>query len=76
MFAAFVNSQGGSRTVAPAGSATRRLATNPIAFGIPSFDALEFDLVLDMATSQVAHGKIREREATGDPIPEGWTRTR
>ncbi|MFB6124094.1 MAG: Ldh family oxidoreductase [Haloferacaceae archaeon] len=73
LFAAFVNSQGGGHTVAPAGSATRRLSTNPIAFGIPAFDALEFDLVLDMATSQVAHGKIREREATGDPIPEGWT---
>jgi uncharacterized oxidoreductase len=73
LFAAFVNSQSGGFTVAPAGSADRLLSTNPLAFGIPTFDELEFDLVLDMATSQVAHGKIREREATGDPIPEGWT---
>lgn len=73
LFAAFVNSQAGGYTVAPAGSADRKLSTNPIAFGVPTFGALDFPFVLDMATSQVAHGKIRELEATGDPVPAGWT---
>jgi uncharacterized oxidoreductase len=73
IFASFTNSGGGSHTVAPAGTADRKLSTNPVAFGVPTFDALPFDVVLDMATSQVAHGKIRERYATGEPIPEGWT---
>lgn len=70
---AFVNTQGGARTVAPPGSADRLLSTNPVAVGLPTFDALDFPVVLDAATSQVAHGKIRERAATGEPIPEGWT---
>lgn len=73
LFGAFINTQAHSATVAPPGSAERRLATNPIAFGIPTFDALDFPLVHDMATSQVAHGKIRERVPTGDPVPDDWT---
>lgn len=68
-----VAAQGGTETVAPAGSADRRYSTNPIAFGVPTFDALEFPLVLDMATSQVAHGKIRTLAENDEPIPEGWT---
>ena len=74
-FAAFVNVQGSAQTVAPPGSADRRLATNPLAFGVPAFGALDFPLVFDAATSQVAHGKIRERAATGDPVPPDWTVT-
>jgi len=72
---AFVNLQGGGPLVAPAGSADRRLATNPISVGVPTFGGLEFPLVLDMATSQVAHGKISRHEATGDPLPDAWTAT-
>jgi uncharacterized oxidoreductase len=71
----FVNTGGTSRTVAPPGSADRLFGTNPITVGIPTFDALEFPIVLDMATSQVAHGKITERAVDGEPIPEGWTVT-
>lgn len=62
----------GSQYVAPAGSADRRLSTNPIAIGLPTFDALDFDLVLDIATSQVAHGKIKQRATEGTPLPEEW----
>jgi len=72
LFAAFVNSGGKFQTVAPTGSATRRLSTNPIAFAVPTFDELPFRIVLDMATSQVAGGKIRERAANNEPLPEGW----
>lgn len=75
LFASFVNTQGGSATVAPPGSADRSLSTNPIAFGIPTFDALPFPIVLDMATSQVANGKIRERLARDEPVPDEWTIT-
>jgi uncharacterized oxidoreductase len=71
-FAAFVNSQGGGYNVAPAGSATRLLSTNPVCFGAPTFDALPFDVVLDVATSQVAHGKVRAKAWTGASIPVGW----
>lgn len=70
---AFVNTQGGAQTVGPAGSADRLLSTNPISVSVPTFDALEFDIVLDIATSQVANGKIYEKEAADEQIPEGWT---
>lgn len=68
----FVNTQGGGQRVAPAGSTERRLSTNPLVVGVPTFGALPHDVVLDMATSQVAHGKLRERRHSGEPVPEGW----
>jgi uncharacterized oxidoreductase len=72
VFAAFVNTQGSGLSVAPAGSAERKLATNPVAVGVPTFGELEFPLVFDAATSQVAHGKVRRHEAAGKELPEGW----
>lgn len=72
LFGAWVNTGGLGLLVAPAGSVTPRLATNPLSFGTPSFGALEFPIVLDMATSQVAHGKISKRAVEGEPLPEGW----
>ena len=70
-FAAFVSNPG-SAWVAPAGCAERRFSTNPIAIGVPTFDALPFPFVLDIATSQVAHGKIKEHHASGEPLPAEW----
>ena len=75
LFGAFVNTQGGAQTVALPGSADRLLSTNPISFGAPTFDALAFDIVLDMATSQVANGKIYERGAAEEELPAEWTVT-
>lgn len=75
LFGAFVNTQGGAQTVALPGSADRLLSTNPISFGAPTFDALAFDVVLDMATSQVANGKIYERAAAEEDLPAEWTVT-
>ncbi|MFC4990124.1 Ldh family oxidoreductase [Saliphagus infecundisoli] len=75
LFASWVNLQGGSQRVAPAGSADRRLGTNPLTFAVPTFGALPFDLVFDAATSQVAHGKIIERDGSGEELPETWTTT-
>ena len=75
MVTVYSNTQGGTATVAPPGSATRTLSTNPIAAGVPTFDAAPFDVVLDMATSQVANGKIRARGAAGKDVPAEWTVT-
>lgn len=72
LFAAWVNTGGAVSLVAPVGRTDRRLATNPLAFGVPSFGALPFPIVLDMATSQVAHGKITKRAVEGKTIPSGW----
>lgn len=64
--------KGTSDRVAPPGSVERRLATNPIAFGIPTFSAVGFPIVLDIATSQVAHGKVRAKAKNNASLPEGW----
>jgi LDH2 family malate/lactate/ureidoglycolate dehydrogenase len=56
--------------VAPFGGREARLGTNPISIGIPS--DLEGPMVLDMATSAVAAGKIGLAVARGEKIPEGW----
>lgn len=71
VFGAFTKSR--SVRVTVPGATERVLSTNPVTWGVPTFDALPFPLVLDMATSQVAHGKISQRAATGDPLPEDWT---
>ncbi|AUV83457.1 hypothetical protein C2R22_18910 [Salinigranum rubrum] len=70
LFVALV--RGSTQSVAPPNSADRCFSTNPVVFGVPTFDALSFSIVIDMATSQVAHGKIRTKAADGEPIPEGW----
>jgi len=75
LFASWVNLQGGSQRIAPHGAAERRLGTNPLTFAVPAFGALPFDPVYDGATSQVAHGKIVERDGTGEDIPPEWTIT-
>jgi LDH2 family malate/lactate/ureidoglycolate dehydrogenase len=55
----------------PAGGREARVGNNPWAFGIPRRPPMR-PLVLDMALSQVAFGKIRLAAAEGRPIPEGW----
>ena len=47
------------------------LGTSPFAFGIPG-GADGPPVLLDMATSVAARGKIRQAIAAGQPIPEGW----
>lgn len=70
LFLAFVKAE--AQLVAPPGTATRRLSTNPIAASAPTFGALEFPIVLDMATSVAAGGKVLERERTDRELPDGW----
>jgi len=57
-------------TVAPWGGAQPILGTNPIAIAIPA--GKEYPIVLDMATSMVARGKIRLALNNGQEIPLGW----
>src|SRR3981081_1384594 len=51
------------------GARTTSLATSPIAIGIPGPGSEP--LVLDMATSITAAGRIRQAAAEGKPIAEG-----
>ncbi|MCS7178589.1 MAG: Ldh family oxidoreductase [Anaerolineae bacterium] len=46
------------------------LGTNPISVAVPT--GQEVDIVLDMATSVVARGKIRSAACKGERIPLGW----
>lgn len=56
--------------VAPWGARARYLGTNPIAIAVPA--GREAPIVLDMATSAVAHGRVAAAASRGDAIPEGW----
>jgi len=60
----------GPKSVAPYGGRTSRLGTNPICFAAPS--GQDAPVLLDMATSAVAVGKIHVARAKGAAIPEGW----
>jgi ureidoglycolate dehydrogenase (NAD+) len=53
------------------GAKVTSLATSPIAIGIPGAEPDSEPLVLDMATSVTAAGRIRQAAAEGKPIPEG-----
>ena len=58
-----------SRGVAPLWGAERMLGTNPIAIAFPGRE--EPAIVVDLATSAVAYGKIEIALRTGKSIPEG-----
>jgi L-2-hydroxycarboxylate dehydrogenase (NAD+) len=59
-----------TRGVAPLWGAERMFGTNPIAIGFPA--GTEPPVILDMATSTVAYGKIEIAVREGEPIPLGW----
>jgi L-2-hydroxycarboxylate dehydrogenase (NAD+) len=46
------------------------LSTNPIAVAIPAHD--EPPIVLDMATTVAAYGKVKTKAQRGEAMPEGW----
>jgi uncharacterized oxidoreductase len=58
------------KQVAPFGGRAARLGTNPISIAIPA--DLDAPLVIDMATSAAAFGKIELARARGIPVPLGW----
>jgi LDH2 family malate/lactate/ureidoglycolate dehydrogenase len=56
-------------SVAPYGGKTRQLGTNPLCFAIPA--GKEPPMILDMATSVWARGKVMVYLARGNELPEG-----
>jgi uncharacterized oxidoreductase len=64
----FVNTSGYGILVAPHGASERRLSANPIAAGAPGPDG---PLVLDIATSATAEGKIQVARNRGAALPPG-----
>lgn len=63
-----------TRPLMPApGGAERVVGNNPIAVALPTDD--EVPLILDMATSEVAMGKIRIAEKVKEAIPATWAVT-
>ncbi len=57
-------------TVAPWGSRIPFFGTNPLSVAVPA--GRELPVVLDMATSVAAWGKIILAAQKGEPIPMGW----
>lgn len=57
-------------TMAPWGGVDPYVGTNPYAYGVPAGE--HRPIILDMATSIVARGKIILAAQRGEPIPEGW----
>lgn len=65
----FVNTTGFGILVAPFGGVDRRLSANPIAAGIPASGRAP--IILDIATSMIAEGKIQVALNKGETLPEG-----
>src|SRR5438093_2144085 len=59
-----------TKLVAPLWGAERMLGTNPISIAFPGKE--EPAIVIDMATSAAAFGKIEMARRSGDAIPSGW----
>ncbi|MDA1055796.1 MAG: Ldh family oxidoreductase [Planctomycetota bacterium] len=55
--------------VLPFGGREGRLATNPIAYGVPTGGD---PIVADFSTSVAPEGKIRFYRNEGKPVPDGW----
>lgn len=72
VFLAFTNTAGGALNVAGATGSERVLSTNPVAIGVPSFAALEHDVIVDFASSQVSGSRIRELANAGGRVDPDW----
>jgi LDH2 family malate/lactate/ureidoglycolate dehydrogenase len=59
---------GNANHMAPWGGVDLLLSTNPIAVAVPGTDPV----VLDMATSVAAYGKVKTAAQRGETMPEGW----
>lgn len=63
-----------SPLVAPTFSNQRMLGTNPICYAFPAGKHLP--IIIDMATSAAANGKLEIAQRTGKPIPNNWVQTK
>ena len=61
---------GNANHLPPWGGMSMLLSTNPIAVAVPAQD--EPPVVLDMATTVAAYGKIKAKAQRGEAMPEGW----
>jgi L-2-hydroxycarboxylate dehydrogenase (NAD+) len=61
---------GNANHLPPWGGIEMLLSTNPIAVAIPARD--EPPIVLDMATTVAAYGKVKAKAQKGETMPEGW----
>jgi LDH2 family malate/lactate/ureidoglycolate dehydrogenase len=59
-----------TRITAPLWGAERMLGTNPVAIAFPGYE--EPPIVIDMATTAAAFGKIEIAIRKGEEIPAGW----
>ena len=61
---------GGPPFMAYYGTRTANLGTSPISIAVPGPE--DSPLVLDMATSVVSNGRLRQAIAAGETLPAGW----
>lgn len=61
---------GSANHLPPWGGTEMLLSTNPIAIAIPA--TKRPPIVLDMATTVAAYGKVKTAAARGETMPEGW----
>ena len=61
---------GNANHLPPWGGLDMLLSTNPIAATIPTLN--EVPVVLDMATTVAAYGKVKAKAQRGEMMPEGW----
>jgi len=61
---------GNANHLPPWGGLDMLLSTNPIAVAVPAGE--EPAIVLDMATTVAAYGKVKTKAQRGEVMPEGW----
>lgn len=61
---------GNANHLPPWGGLDMLLSTNPIAVAVPGGE--EPGIVLDMATTVAAYGKVKTKAQRGEMMPEGW----
>lgn len=61
---------GNANHLPPWGGIDMLLSTNPVAVAVPTHE--EAPIVLDMATTVAAYGKVKTKAQRGETMPEGW----
>jgi len=61
---------GSANHLPPWGGIDMLLSTNPLAVAVPAGD--EPPIVLDMATTVAAYGKVKTKAQRGESMPQGW----
>ncbi len=61
---------GNANHLPPWGGLDMLLSTNPIAVAVPAGE--EPPIILDMATTVAAYGKVKTKAQRGEMMPEGW----